>query len=277
MRSHFSQQIIYYVGYNFFIVVTTLLLVSLVAFFHFLLDHRLGIIEEWIFQNSYQILILSKFLSLLGILSFVNVRTVVKNPIKTLLRKGFVFLHYKVFAISFLQIFVIIFLAAPKWAGNGDVLPVNILTSFVGTVLFYLLDIFLLVTLQDMIPVKGWPGLWLNLIYATIFFGVAKFTFFYGTNVGGFIFFNSFFCFYLAKFGKNNWTLPITWLILVAAPLSSLMGMDILWKDTYALFKFTQKVDKTELSILMLVSLLYLSGMGMKWYNVSKRRKYGKA
>ena len=277
MRSHFAQQILYYTGYNFFIVVTTLVLVSLVAFFHFLLDHRLGIIEEWIFQNSYQILMLSKSLSLIGILSFIHVRAVVKNPIKIIIRKSFIFPHYKVLAISFLQIFVIIFLAVPKWSGDGDVSLLNIITSFVGTVLFYLFDVFLLVSLQDMIPIKGLSVLLLNLIYSIIFFGVAKFTFFYGTNVGGFIFFNSFFCFYLAQLGKNNWTFPLIWLILVAAPLASFMGMDILWKNTYALFEFTQKLDKIELFIVMIVSILYLSGMGAQWYNTGKRRKHGKA
>ena len=277
MRNHFVQQIIYYLGYNFFIVVTTLILVSLVAFFHFLLNHRLGVIEEWISQNSYQILILSKILSLAVILSFVNVRSTMKNPIKTLLRKGLIFPHYKVLAISFLQIFIIIFLASPEWGSRSDISFLNIATSFVGTVLFYLLDIFLLVALHDMIPVKGWPVFGLNLICSIIFFVVARFTFFYGTNVDGLIFFNSFFCFYLSRFGKSNWTLPLIWLILVAAPLASLMGMDILWKNTHALFEFTQKLDKTELFIIMLVSILYLTGMsGKKWYNMFKRRRYGK-
>ena len=276
MRNHLAQQVIYYVGYNFFIVVITLILVSLVAFFHFLLNHRLGIVEEWIFQNSYQILILSKFLSLVGILSFVNARVDMKNPTMTLLKRGLVFPHYKILTISFLQIFVITFLAAPKWVSSGDVSILNIFTSFVGTVLFYLFDVFLLVALHDMIPVRGWGSFLLNFIYSSIFFGVAKFTFFYGTNVGIFIFFNSFFCFYMSRFGKNNWTFPLVWLVLVGAPLASFMGMDILWKNTYALFEFTQKVDKFELFILMLVSILYLSGMGTKWYNALRRRDYGK-
>ena len=272
MRSNLAQQIIYYVGYNFFIVVISLILVSLVAFFHFLLDHRLGIIEEWIFQNSYQILILSKFLSLVGILSFVNVRSSMKNPIARFQGRSFIFPHYKVLTVSFLQIFLIIFFASPKWALHGDASILNIFTSFVGTVLFYLFDVFLLVALQDLVPVKGWPAFLLNFIYSSIFFGVAKFTFLYGSNVGIFIFFNGFFCFYLSRLGKNNWTYPLTWLILVAAPLASFMGMDILWKDTYALFELTRKVGKLELFTLMLVSVLYLSGMPIKWYNAFKER-----
>ena len=275
MWRQFAQQVAYYLGYNFFIVTTSLILVSLVAFFHFLLDHRLGIVEEWIFQNSYQILILSKFISLMGILSFVNVRTTTRYPFKELLMKGSVFPHYKIFAISFLQIFIIIFLGAPRWEFNADISFFNIAISFIGTVLFYLFDVFLLVSLDNIIPMKGKLVFFSNFLYSVTFWGIAKLAFFRDSNIGDFILFNSFFCFYLARFGKSNWTLPLIWLALVVAPLASLMGMDMLWKNTYALFELTHKVDKKELFILFFVSTLYLSGMLAKWYNALKRRRYG--
>ena len=139
--------------------------------------------------------------------------------------------------------------------------------------MFYLSDVFVLVSLDKMVPVKGKANLFLNLIYSIIFWGIAKFTFFYGANVKSFIFFNSFFCFYLARMGRGNWTFPLIWLVFVVAPPASFMGMDMLWKDTYALFELIYKVDKIESSILILVSILYLSGIHSKWYNTSKRTK----
>ena len=253
----------------------SLILVSLVAFFHFLLDHGLGIIEEWIFQHSYEILILSKLLSLVGILSFVNVWMEEKRPFRELLANTSIFPHYKIFAISLLQICVIMFFGAPQWKFNGDISLLKTAMSFVGTIFFYLTDVVLLISLDRVIPLTG-RAIWLShFICSIMFWGIAKFTFFYGANVGSFIFFNGFFCFYLARYGKSNWTFPLTWLVLVVAPLASFMGMDMLWKNTYALFELTRKIGKVELFILVLVSVLYLSGTLSKWYNASKRGRYG--
>ena len=266
----------YYVGYNFFIVLASLILVSLVAFFHFLLDHRLGIIEEWIFKNSYQILLLSKVLAFAGILVFVNVHSGMNRTWLTILKKGALFPQYKIFVVSFLQICVIVFLGSPQWNEQSDIVFLNLVVSFVGTILFYFIDVFLLVILDNIIPVAGRSAFWLNFFYPAIFFVVAEITFRYGSNINGLIFFNSFFCFYLVRMGRSNWTYSLIWLILVAAPTGSLMGMDILWKNTYALFNMTQTIGNLDMFVLVLISIIYLSGVVSKCYNASNKEKVWK-
>lgn len=53
----------YYGAYQLMYVAGVLILSSIGAFFHFLLNHEIGIVESWLHNNKWEILIISKLLS----------------------------------------------------------------------------------------------------------------------------------------------------------------------------------------------------------------------
>ena len=54
----------YYAVFQLIFVVLVVILSSIGAFFHFLLDHEISIVESWLHNNHWEILIVSKIFSL---------------------------------------------------------------------------------------------------------------------------------------------------------------------------------------------------------------------
>ena len=52
----FRRNVIYYGAYLTIYVATVLILSSIGAFFHFLLDHEISIVEAWLHNNKWEIL-----------------------------------------------------------------------------------------------------------------------------------------------------------------------------------------------------------------------------
>ena len=73
---------VYFLGYQVTMLLTYLIIVSILAYFHFLLDHSLSVIEDWIFDHGWEIVIASKLLSLFIIVNFLNVQTDERAPLR---------------------------------------------------------------------------------------------------------------------------------------------------------------------------------------------------
>jgi hypothetical protein len=64
---HFSlgarKILLYYFGYSILFLIFHLATISLVSFFHFLLDHDMSVIENWLYRNAWEMILLSKALA----------------------------------------------------------------------------------------------------------------------------------------------------------------------------------------------------------------------
>ena len=99
-KYNFFRHVVYYLGFHVGVWIIQLCLISLAAFFHFLLDHDLGTIENWVFDLGWQIVIFCKVSAFFIIRSFLNIT---KDPVTSF--KNFVQDLWKipsreVFAIS---------------------------------------------------------------------------------------------------------------------------------------------------------------------------------
>ncbi len=65
-----------------------LILVSVVSFVHFQLDHSLGIIENWIFDQGWEIVTIAKLLATFVIFKFIIIRTDTRKPLHDLIIAG---------------------------------------------------------------------------------------------------------------------------------------------------------------------------------------------
>jgi uncharacterized membrane protein len=55
---------------------------SLVSFFHFLLDHRLAVIEGWVFDKAWEMILIAKVLPILFLLKFVYLKSQSRHPLR---------------------------------------------------------------------------------------------------------------------------------------------------------------------------------------------------
>ena len=258
-RHHFTQQSLYYIAYNCLVAVVYLIIVSLISFFHFLLDHRLGVIEEWIFDRGWHIVITAKTLALAIMLISINIHSHLRHPLKEIFRKGLVSPPQReIFITIVFSIFVVIFLARPELDIYPDISVFKITTSFIGSVLFYILDIFFLISLQDLFPLEKKYNHLKIVIFPLFFLFFSKIIFLFGLNLNMTIFCHMFLCLYLSNWESSNWSIPIIYLILFVSPISAFLGMDAIWGGTYSVFRMTRELDGVEMPTLSLVSLLYL-------------------
>ena len=56
---------LYYLGYCGSLILIQISLVSIVAFFHFLLDHDMAVVENWLTRNAWEMLCFSKITALI--------------------------------------------------------------------------------------------------------------------------------------------------------------------------------------------------------------------
>ena len=65
-----------------------MIILSLSTFFHFLLDHRLGVIDDWLFEYAWQLITVSKFLGFVTLASFYVIKFDTGNPLVSLFYDG---------------------------------------------------------------------------------------------------------------------------------------------------------------------------------------------
>lgn len=81
------KNIRYYASYQLLFVIIFIILSSSGAFFHFLLNHEISIVESWLHNNHWEILIISKLLSLTIMNRWFRVRLYEMKTIKQLFKE----------------------------------------------------------------------------------------------------------------------------------------------------------------------------------------------
>ena len=134
----------YYVGYCCLFIFFYFALVSAISFFHFLLDHELGVIEAWLNRNGWEILVVSKSLAAIIVLKSLKMNNYLFKDSWQLLRAGKFFPDQKAVAVCvFLPVFFLVLANqfTPGLAPNASAKFAA--TSYLGTIIFFMCDIFI--------------------------------------------------------------------------------------------------------------------------------------
>ena len=128
-----SRHIFFYGVYNTLLIIGHLLLVSIITFVHFLLDHRLGVIEDWIRDNAWEIVICSKILALFSTYLFLAVKSDSRNLIRDFLHKYLSVPDKKFWVILTVFIILTLFLGGPVPGSNSEWQFGRFFVSYLGT------------------------------------------------------------------------------------------------------------------------------------------------
>lgn len=257
-RSYLFKQSFYYGSYNLLTLLFHLIFVSLIAFFHFLLNHRLGEIEDWIFDRSWQIIIISKVLASFLVLKFISVRSDERKPLRTLFFKGWIFPKTEILVVVAFLFFSMIFLGRPVQGEQYSWMFFKFLVSYLCLFVFFMCDISVLSLLQKQYPLRKFGFRFRVLVFPLVMYLVSKGSFLYGKELDILIYFHFLMCLYLARWREKNWSFPAIYLLAFAGPMASLFGLDPLWGNSYSLLKMTDTPKLIEITILGLISWGYL-------------------
>jgi hypothetical protein len=266
-----SKSIKYYAFYQLIYVAFTVILSSMGAFFHFLLEHEISIVEAWLHNNHWEILIASKIGSLYLINRWFHIRLYHFQGIRELFKK---YLSWPDVESAVISVFMLIsYVALAKFSFN----PQNMgywyyhVISFIGIFLFFGLEFILIAHLEEVMnPKDELRGQWFFLIYLGIF-GLA-----YKMSVPDYYGLLPFvlMCFatLLLLSGRNlkNWSNVVCFLIIFIAPMASLLGMDPVWGHDFSPFKIERRVSISLLAVIWLVSFCYYKYRNQFFHSVRK-------
>lgn len=258
---NFKKTIWYYLGFCLLFFVLHLAMVSLVAFFHFLLDHDIAIIEIWIHDNSWELLITSKFISFIIFMKIIqlNFASVARlrelpNKLKFIpdLKGVALVLFFSILYPALLNVFEIQLIPVADWDFSHFQFA-----SFIGNVLFYLLDFLLILYLITNLKLTGKKNrLFLFLVISLIFLIVSDIVIPYPKAIP-FLFLHILTLFLFFHRGMRNIGNGLLYCVFCIGAFAILYGVDPVWGKSYSLYL----VDTGPV-----VPLLFLWLMGFVYY-----------
>jgi hypothetical protein len=259
LSSQARKLLIYYVIYCIFFLLFYLALVSTISFFHFLLDHEMGVIENWLNRNTWEVLILSKFTS-----GYLTIKSLYLNnyqfwDIKLFLKKT---IHLPDQKLVIIVLFIVIFLyALLNQFGSEFISRENEftfpLTSYLGSILFYMVDICVLSYSLVHMEVTKKQKLKLNIVIPIIFYITTKIALPYVDKYTIFIFLHCISLNILILKNDKNFSNSIFYALFVIGPLATLLGIDLVWDNSYALYSYPQTMPILGVLLIWLTALVY--------------------
>lgn len=263
-RTHkIGTHILYFMGHQVLNLIHYMILISMAAFFHFLLDHQLADIEDWIFDKSWEILGVCRALSAYLIFKFLSIRLEEREPFRKILSRfqGRPAMEVFVSIIFLLMAFCI--LGKPQGVMGNPTGLWKTIASYLGSSTMILSDCSVILMLNLIYPLKGkqWPfmvvlsALLSTLVIAILFQPHANDIFF--------LFFSMLMAYLLLRYdGRLGYVHSLLFCLLFFSPMVSLFGLDPLWKETYSFLPMENPIEGMSLAILGGVVLAYLTIRG---------------
>jgi hypothetical protein len=254
----FLNNIKYYATFQLIFVILVVGLSSIGAFFHFLLDHEISIVESWLHHNHWEILIIAKFISLFLLNRWFKVRLYQVKPFGHLVRE---FIHWPESKSLIVPIFMLI---SYMVLGQASLNTQNIgyfyfqITSFLGLFIFFATEFVLLAYMEEILnPEEKLDRNFIGLCYTLIFAVAFRLSLpdYYGLMPHVVLCY--LFLIYVSGRELRNWSNVVCFLVLFVAPMGPLFGYDPVWGDDFSLFKFEHKPSLMYLAVVWLISFIY--------------------
>lgn len=258
-ESPLGAQIKYYALFYFVLWSMHLILISLISYFHLLLNHNIRTIGDWIGDRGWHLIIISKTLIFYLALQFIRLKSKKINLIKSYFRNSIQLPRKEIIvALLFLTIGL---MGLGRIVYNRTILFEfdRMFLSVIGTCIFFSVDYILLVFLEMFFPLTSHQDRIRKLfIFPLLFYYFNYATFIYEQTTHFALYSFFFFLLYLGEWRRRNWTLPLLFLIAFLVPAYSFFGLDPVWSSSYTFFAMEKMVSSFSVFILVAFALAYL-------------------
>jgi len=239
-----------------------LVTVSLISFFHFLLDHKLGVIEDWVFDKGWEIVLLVKLSAFFVIQKFVHLPSLSRQPFRDLIVETWKRPTRNLFALSVAAFFVILFFSSPEANIEQGANVFKSIISYISSSVVILLDVLLLLSLRFHHGFGSWENRFAIILMATLFWVGNKTLFPFAVDFGPREFFLHLTVLQLSLWGRDNWSDPAFFVGLVIAPMIAVLGFDPVWGGRFSLFISDQSINVSA------SAGIWLLATGFLWWRV---------
>ncbi len=264
----FSQFVGTIVAYYVLAGMFQLVIVSLISFFHFLLDHKLGVIEDWVFDKGWEIVVLVKVLSFIVIQKFVHLPSLSRQPFRDMIIESWKSPSRNLFALCIAGFIISIFSAVPVTNFHQGTNIFKALISFSGISVLFLLDVLMIISIRYHTGFGSWGNRFAVVFMAALFWGGNKILFPFAIDFGAREFFLHMSVLQLAMWGRDNWADPAFFIGFIIAPMAALIGLDPVWGNRFSMFTASNEID---LSVSVPLGLWVLT-TGFIWWRTKAER-----
>jgi hypothetical protein len=269
LKSNMGMQILIYCLYYVFLWCLHLILISLVSFFHLLLDHNIRTIGDWINDRGWTLIIISKVVVFYLAMLFVNLKTKKFFSLKSYIRNSIQSPRIEVFVAILFLLIGLLGIGEMKFNSIMIVEFNRIGLSILGTFIFFAVDYTFLVILDVFYPVREDSMRLKRLfLFPLLFYLFSAATFVYEQTISMKLYAFFMLLLYSGEWRRKNWTLPALFLVAFIIPTYSLLGLDPVWGEVYSPIIATKKIGTFSLFILIGFSIGYLQ------YALKKKPEY---
>ncbi len=254
-----GSQVKYYAMFYLFLWGFHLIIISLISFFHLLLNHNIRTIGDWIGDRGWGLIIFSKLAILYIALQFIRLKSKKISLIQNYFRNSIQLPRKEILVVL---IFLLMgLMGVGKISTNPSIIfeISRMALSILGTFILFSVDYALLIILETFYPIKNQKELRLKLfLFPLLFYCFTYATFIYEQNVSFRLYAYFYLLIYLGEWRRRNWTLPLLLLISFLIPSFSFFGLDPVWGANYSFFVMQRIVSTFSIFILIALSTGYL-------------------
>lgn len=268
-RSNLGKQILYYFFFYAILWGFHLILISLVSYFHLLLNHNIRTIGDWIGDRGWTLIIIAKGVVFYLAMLFVNLKTKKIFSLKSYFRNSIQTPRLEFFVTIFFLLIGVLGIGEIKFNQTMIFELHRLILSVVGTFIFFAVDYVLLVILEVFYPIRDEAvRLKRIILLPLLFYFFSAATFVYEQTISMKIYALFLLLVYSGEWRRKNWTLPALFLVLFIIPVFSLMGLDPVWGEIYSPMAASKKIPSSSFFILIAFAIGYLQ------YTLQKKPEY---
>ena len=218
-QSNLGKQIIFYFFFYAVLWGFHLILISLISFFHLLLDHNIRTIGDWISDRGWSLIILSKVFVFYLAMLFVNLKTKKIFSLKSYFRNSVQAPRIEVI-VTLLFLVIALFGLGELRLNKTMIIEIDrLLLSVAGSFVFFAVDYVLLVILDVFYPVREESLRLKRIIFFPLFFYFfTAATFVYEQTITLKLYAFFILLVYSGEWRRKNWTLPAVFLVAFIVP-----------------------------------------------------------
>lgn len=239
-----------------------IIVISGIAFFHFLIDHTMMDIEAWVFDKSWPIFLMIKLVALFGVYLFVSVKLPAGENFLTIIHDST--RNFRTLLAGILSLVLIIMVAVkPQFVDGKIILFSKVLTSFLCALIIFTIDSLVVMLIEKINPQRPTLRYIHILAYSVSLTILNYFSFKSQIEYLPFLFLVHYFNIFLVII-KSSTVSMLFFNLFFTAPMISMIGLDPIWGSSFSILEPEKRLNWFAVSSFITLLSFYWVSMGKK-------------
>ena len=231
---------------------------SVITFFHLQLDHSLNIVENWNFDQGWEIALFVKVVTFFIVIKFISIRSTSRKPLRTFFIDHYTVPNRSIFTLIIFNLIFAILYFRPIVAQRVTFEFFKIFSSYLGSLIYLFSEVIFLLFLQNIYKVSKTKRNIETILFITLSYILNSYVFTHSSFALASLPFYLTLCFSTSFWREGSWSYPLLVLSIFICPLISLLGIDFIWGNDFSYLIPMKEPTLVLFTVLTLVSVGYM-------------------